>query len=418
MKESVVTLRPYFYSLAFLCLSVCLWLPQAFSHNLSELQNIQFEVVRSFEAMNTKTGRMINVSTSARNSVRVIGENDWAYVLKVFKDNRPLAGEFFVAKKWARRALNLYAAKHALEMNQSVGKATNQPQGDCCDNNVHDNPQEVTIFDELETSPKPKARPENFPPQREDESTATQEDYLPGCQSLDVESSSRPRDREELMRCIRSIQVQITQGARNSRGALLRGRVFRNLYSELNPQEQRFAAMVFTAHGEAVPITTGDPPEFQEMSAVMKVVDNRMRDANERSGDFNELDVVLDPMQFSMYNRNENVWRRVLDPGRSESLAKAVQSYIEFEQADFEPKPEIDRVYHYHANYVRPNWAASSKELRPRVDGDLTRPAPSGYNERSPAGRRQIARSYRRVRHVFYRDVAWSRNPQTPWRTE
>lgn len=408
-----MSLRPFFKFLAYLGLSMFLS-SQAYSHNISELQNIEFDVVRSFEGMNTKTGRMINISTNSRSSVRVVGENNWAYTIKVFKDNRPVEGEFYVAKKWARRALNLYAAKHALEMNKSVSEATNQPKADCCDSNIHDNPQEVTIFDELDTSPRPRARPENFPPGRE----TTQEDYLPGCQSLDTESSSRPRDREELMRCIRSIQTQITNGARNSRGSLLRVEVLRNLYTELNPKEQRFAAMVFTAHGEAIPITTGNPPQLQEMTAVMKVVENRMRNSNERSGDFNELDVVLDPMQFSMYNRNETVWRRVLDPGRSESLAKAVQSYIEYETADFEPKPEIDQVYHYHANYVRPDWASSSKELRPRVNGDLTRPAPSGYNERSPAGRRQIAKSYRRVRHIFYRDIAWSRNPRTPWRNE
>ena len=372
-----------------------------FSHNTSDLQNIEFDVIRSFEGMNTKTGRIINISASSKNSVRVVGENDWAYVLKVFKNNRPVGGEFYTAKRWARRALNLHAAKHVLEMNRVISEATDHPKMDCCDPNVHDNPQDVTIFDELDAS---------------QELPTTQQDYLPGCQSLDVANSSRPRDLDELKRCIGSIQVKITKNARNSRGALLRGKVFRNLYTELNQKEQRFAALVFTAHGEAIPITTGDPPKLQEMSAVMKVVDNRMTSSQNDNKTFNELDVVLDPFQFSMYNRNENVWRRALDPGRGQSLNKAVQAYIEYEAADFEPKPEVNRVYHYHANYVRPNWASNSRAVRLSVNGGLTRPAPYGHNEYTRTGRSRIAKSYRRVRHIFYHDLAWSQWPRTPWR--
>lgn len=380
---------------------------RVFSQNVSDLQDIEFDVARSFQGMNTRTGKTINISTSSRNSVKIVGENNWAYLVKISKAGQTLPGTYFVDKKWARRALNLRAARYVHEMNRSIQDSTNRPKADCCDPNIHHNPEKVTIFDELETSPK-------LGLDEDDDS----DNYLPGCQALEAPASKLSKNRDALMKCVQSIQDQITKGSRNSRGQLLQGVVFKNLYKRLNPKEQRFASLVFTAQGEAIPITRGNPPQLQEMSAVMKVIENRMNSANEKaSGEkFNQLDVILDPLQFSMYNRNANVWKRVLDPGQNENLETAVDAFIEYENADFEPKPEINEVYHYHANYVRPDWAVSSRELRPRVNGELTRAAPAGYNERTLSGRSQIQKSYSRIRHIFYRDITWSRRPQTPWR--
>ena len=113
---------------------------------------------------------------------------------------------------------------------------------------------------------------------------------------------------------------------------------------------------------------------------------------------FNELDVVLDPWQFSMYNSNDPGWRRSLDIDHRTNFSTAIHSYIKFVGSDIEPKPEVDRVYHYHANYVSPDWKVSNKKIAVTVDG-------------------KEVKGGSRTKHYFYRDIAWSKNPRTPWRS-
>lgn len=388
----IITIAAFAF-FAFLC--------NSYAHSVI---GIDFETVRSFEGLNIRTGRNIQFAPHDYRTVKITGENKWAYKIRVFDRGIDRGEEYFVAKKWARRALNIQAAMHAAQMNDSLRNAGRVPEPDCCDSNVYDDPSKpVTIFEEV----RPVPRPTNL---------QVQGNWKAGCGVLSNERALSSTHHESLERCILSIQHAITQGARNRNGSLNRSAVFRNLYKKLNPAEQRFAAMVFTAQGEAQVITRGRPPQIQEMSSVMKVVENRKRASNDRGGNFNELDVALDPMQFSMYNANDPSWKRVLDPGRSDSYANAVAAYVQFVKADFQPKPDIDRVYHYHANYVMPNWEERSKQITPLVNGVATRSAPAGYNERSPAGRRQIAKSFSRVRHIFYKDIAWSRRPRTPWR--
>lgn len=374
---------------------------QAHSHSVI---GIDFETVRTFEGLNVKTGRNVTFAPHSYRTVRIVGENKWAYRVKVFDRGQDRGEEYFVAKKWGRRALNIQAALHAAKINETLRNAGKAPEEDCCDQNVfHDPTEPVTIFESM----RPVARPSV---------EQVQGNWKAGCGVLANESQLTNVHQKELEKCILSIQHAIVQGARNRNGSLNRAAVFRNLYRKLNPSEQKFAAMIFTAQGEAQIITRGQPPQLQEMSSVMKVVENRMNASNRKGRTFNQLDVVLDPMQFSMYNANDQSWRRVLDPGRSESYSNAVGAYLQFLKADFQPKPDIDRVYHYHANYVLPNWESQRKIITPVVDGKKTRPAPSGYNERTRSGRRQIAKSFSRVRHIFYKDIAWSRRPQTPWR--
>lgn len=374
---------------------------QAFSHSII---GIDFETVRSFDGLNVKTGRTVQFAPHAYRTVRIVGENKWAYRVRVFDRGIDRGEEYFVAKKWGRRALNIQAAQHAAQINETLRSAGRVPGPDCCDENIfHDPSKPSSIFEQTRPVPRPSLEQQ-------------QGNWKAGCGVLANESQLTNAHQQTLERCILSIQHAIVQGARNANGSLNRAAVFRNLYRKLNPMEQKFAAMIFTAQGEAQIITRGRPPQLQEMSSVMKVVENRMNASNQRGRQFNQLDVVLDPMQFSMYNANDQSWRRVLDPGRSDSYSNAVGAYLQFLKADFQPKPDIDRVYHYHANYVLPNWESQRKMVTPIVDGKRTRPAPSAYNERTRVGRREIAKSFSRVRHIFYKDIAWSKRPRTPWR--
>ncbi len=235
---------------------------------------------------------------------------------------------------------------------------------------------------------------------------------------------------EELQMCINSIQNAITQNGRD----MNRQRVFERMYTELNPIEQKFAAMVFTAQGEAVDITT--PNTLEEMLIIMKVIDNRVTRANQRrpGHDYTHLDIVLDPYQFSMYNANDNNWSTRVNPNVRNNFSNAIRSYMQFPHSTFEPEPHINHVYHYHVNYVLPqSWGQAFLSdpdrfrVDPVVNGKNTRLAPSGFNERSASDRAQIKRSFRRVRHRFYVNIdsqgrtsnledGWSRNVQRPWR--
>lgn len=258
--------------------------------------------------------------------------------------------------------------------------------------------------------------------------------WLDGCETLSRRSQWNSENRsqvESLHRCAQSIRNAITNRGQD----MNRERVFRRLYSQLNPIEQHFAAMVFTAVGEAGTLT--DSNSLEEMLAVMKVVDNRVDRANQRNRNrnFNQLDIVLDPVQFSMYNANSNNWRSRFNP-RNDSIYRgqmnnAIKSYLQYPTASFEPQPQMDHVYHYHTNFVVPSWSRHARghseyEITPVINGQRTRPAPRGFDENTRAGRDQIRRRHSRVRHRFFIHIdnrgrgniqnGWVGRPRTPFR--
>ena len=74
---------------------------------------------------------------------------------------------------------------------------------------------------------------------------------------------------------------------------------------------------------------------------VMKVINNRVRNANEdrarqgRIQNINALDVALDPWQFSMYNAGEPGWKRAIQPGYNVNLNHMVKAYMKFNHSKF-----------------------------------------------------------------------------------
>lgn len=213
-------------------------------------------------------------------------------------------------------------------------------------------------------------------------------EWLPHCEVLATQPN-RPEDFDRLNQCYNSIRDTLLSGL-NSRNPN-RADVFRRMYRRLNSREQHFIAMTLTAIGEAGVIT----PPLQEMSIVMKVIENRTRNIQERGREeVTELDIVLQHLQFSMYNSGSPLWASGLRRSPNDRQRRnALQAYIQYQNADFEPS-NIDRVYHYHANYVSPNWKNNSRIVRPVIDGQ---------------GLRQ-----RGTRHIFYRDIAWGFR-HNPW---
>lgn len=362
-----------------------------------DISSIEFDIYKTFDVINAKTGKQSRITPKQNKKIKIVGKNKWAYVIKVVDSQGNLsAGSYLVAHKWARRALNIQAALHAARLQKEIENSTLPPEPDCksCGIDVDSNPQQVKA--------EPVVQEDLVDPEEKDVPVVTDgTKWKPGCEVLADEKKLKEQDAKTLFQCIRSIQSAINQGARDSRGRLIRSKVFKNLYSRLNKKEQKFAAFIFTSHGEASSLAVKNPPKYEEMIAIMKVIDNRMNAANSyrraTRKPFNQLDVVLDRSQFSMYNKNDPNWKRCLDIDRRENFSVAIHSFIKYQQSDLKPKPEVDRLYHYHTNYVSPGWKRNSKRVPVSVDGKQV----NGTS---------------RVKHYFYRDIAWSRNPKTDWR--
>lgn len=240
----------------------------------------------------------------------------------------------------------------------------------------------------VESSIRPKPRPERLAP-------LDGHTYLKGCEPL-KKSNLSSTDNEKLKDCWESIQKALISKAGNS---LDRTKTFKALYSALNPKEQRFMAMVLTARGEAGILSRGAP---EEMRAIMKVIDNRVAQAKVKVSDpkINELDVVLQKSQFSMYNSNKNDWRKNIKAHKHDTfLGRAINAFTGLKNAKFEPKDKISKVTHYHTTYVKPAWRKSSKLVDVKVDGKELK----GKHLRYIAGSKKT----RLVQHKFYRNIPW-----------
>ncbi|EQC42970.1 cell wall hydrolase [Bacteriovorax sp. BSW11_IV] len=216
-----------------------------------------------------------------------------------------------------------------------------------------------------------------------------------GCESL--YSVVMVKTVDDLMMCYQSLRAAVIEDAivkcspqsKQKAPCIDRKKAFSNMYTKLSPQEQSFLAMTMTAQGEAGILA----PPIEEMMMVMKVIQNRKEYANSRSiyRDANELDVVLQPWQFSMYNANDPNWSRVLksDPNKNKHVRYAVEAFVNYDKSNFTPSSVFDDVWHYHTNYVSPDWSTPSMQARNiEVNG--------------------IAPKKTNPRHLFLQNVAWS----------
>ncbi|RZF21047.1 hypothetical protein DAY19_13795 [Halobacteriovorax vibrionivorans] len=374
-----------------------------------DISDVQFDVVRSFDILDPDTGYSHRIDAPKPGSdkkikVRVVGQNSWAYRIKLEIDGVEQDKVYQVTKRYLKQALDMASAYNYLRLNRTIGEVGKPPVAPCIDGEA---PRPVFV-DEIFEEPK------NI--------VTSNEQWKPGCEVLEDRSKLSSEDSEQrskLGQCIRSIQNSITrQGSLGDRG-----QIFRNLYRYLRPEEQHFAAMVFTAQGEAGILArdiNGGDRHPEEMMMIMKVINNRVRNANDdaarrgREGDKTALDIALDPMQFSMYNQGEDNWRQMTYPGRNQEFETAIDAYMKFGSADFKPKPDVDHVYHYHANWMLPTdgaWGEGFRanqdnwELNVKVNDNLLRQPNPMYNENNASDRRKIARSWKRQRHIFYKPI-------------
>ncbi len=405
---------------------ICLIQGMAFSLEVdsykTDLNNVQFDVVRSFDALDPETGftkkiEPPKIGDSGHSvKVRIVGQNSWAYRVKIETDGIEDDIEYMVAKNFLKNALNTSAAYNFIRLNQTVDTIGNPPTEPC-----HD-----TTSSAPQTSPRPKPRPvfvEEFFESKPDAINTNKQEWKVGCEVLANRNTFESEDIEtstKLGKCIQSIQNSITrQGTLTSRGE-----IFRNLYKYLRPEEQHFAAMIFTSQGEAGILVQdrNDSAEKhpEEMMMIMKVINNRVRNKHEdaersnKKSDITALDIALDPLQFSMYNHDEDNWKQMMYPGRKQEFKTAIDAYMKYRTAEFKPRPDVDHVYHYHANWMLPTDGAWGKgfranqsklELNVEVSGEKLRQPDPKYDEDTSSGRAQIAKNWRRQRHIFYKPI-------------
>lgn len=315
------------------------------------------------------------------------------YKVQAFDEDGNYLGIFHTSKKFADQALNWTSVRHSLGMLQESRNAGWVPDMHCnygiqlyTDTTAANNPhvQPVVVRQDQFTDDyvadlesrhsstvdgdvRPRARPvrisgsttpvDNSSNADLPERTSPPRDYNgefhPGCEVLKNDPLSAD-DKEKMKECIQSIRDVIASGdARNPDGSLHRENTYSNMFKYLNPVEQSFAAKIFTSIGEVEVLKN----EADYMS-IMKVLENRAHFAREKSGDeYNELDAALAEWQFSMYNKAEPGWRRLLDPGKnidSGSIDMALNAMIKLESTDTR---KYDNVYMYHADYVTPrDW--------------------------------------------------------------
>ncbi len=225
-----------------------------------------------------------------------------------------------------------------------------------------------------------------------------QDGYRPGCQALGVEGGPTRAHREQLKECLQSIKQAVAKVSRNNAQGLDRTKWMCHVMSLLNPLEQEFAGMIFTAGIEAGKVATNShtsEPGWQETMFVQKVIQNRTRQLQKDKGrQYNALDVALSHMQFSMYNKNEfHKWRDHLEPKSNQGKAefdKAIEGFIALNERPemLQPRPQVDRMDSYFSPYGM-LLPGGHKTADGRTRKDLIRDglAPSDYPARNQNNR-------------------------------
>ncbi len=246
-------------------------------------------------------------------------------------------------------------------------------------------------------------------------------EWHPGCEVLQF--SRQDSDLQKLEECTQNIFSAIKEktGTNYNRRKLLKA-----LYSELNPKEQDFIALILTSLGEVSDSQLSSrllqryPKRAEnEKMMVMKVIENRARYARDKENNdkINNLDIALQPWQFSMYNSNDNNLHRAIFDSPKETITRTIKAFIKLKS---NPPPKItgtqsknsrpinpDRIYHYHSSILNNRVLTTPPPGRQDIPYyNIARNRPSSINiDNEPM------LTNRKIRHIFYQDVRWSYKP-------
>ncbi len=206
-----------------------------------------------------------------------------------------------------------------------------------------------------------------------------------------------------LFLCLQDIKDRIVKKSLDENKSLDREKFLKALYS-LSPKERDFIALTFTAQGESGIIT----PPLGEMMIIMKALENRRNNANNKIAKKNEkanielLDVALQPFQFSMYNEKDSGWKTVLLSGKSniKNEKNAIDAFLKMKDPNTKILPS--NITHYVANYLynkskkkgEKRWYLKEKKTKVKVFIDNDK---KGTDLKGKNG----------VEHFFYSDMNW-----------
>lgn len=259
---------------------------------------------------------------------------------------------------WVQRDVNeLLNAVTAVQT--SIRPRLRPQRNNGCEDHTQRDPTEIVVSDSTSRIPQNDANYNG--------------DFLNGCEILKRRPNTHD-DMDQLNLCLVNVKNAIKAKARelraNNSNLSERVATFKAMYQALNPLEQRFAALVLTAHGEA-----GILSHFggQEMMSIMKVIDNRVAKAKtHRSDNVNELDIILEPMQFSPYNSNNAGWKNSLNASQNHRWTKrSLTAFVDYQTAEMKPMPQVDNITFFHANFSNPRWSRNSNEQVFTVDGNI-----------------------------------------------
>ena len=203
------------------------------------------------------------------------------------------------------------------------------------------------------------------------------------------------KQKEEIhMACFDNIKKKLNISYKNSAYQAIA-----KLYS-LPKEQQIFMAQILTMYGEA----SGAVPPAEQMAAVLQIVDNRTRLAKTKYREANQLDVVLQNSQFSMFNPSDFNWKRAMFASKFE-LKTAVHVLVNREKYSIKStgKNKIAKnVYHYMATELcggdnHPAWAVDCT--------GATVVSVNGVKLEASNG------------HVFFTSIPWSFNPSNRYKT-
>ena len=295
-------------------------------------------------------------------TVHVIGERNGMYMMKIYQNGLPRKGQFLIDKDWAEKTFQLRVVDFFRYLEKELDSSTRSPsQTDC--------PQPID-FVERQSDSTPVAPPFQSgapiqlvsPSYRYQGPNPRDLKFHPGCEIL-----AQPILEDDfvgLRHCLAKLRRIVVAGGESSDH---RDNILCNLYSKLNPVEQKFAAYTFTAALEAGIIASSKrnnsppvpPPKYQELAYVMKVIQNRTKSIQRefKGSDYNELDIVLATSQFSPYNPRifaryveQGFWRAEVPPGFQVGLDHAVKAFIALQNDNnFSPRPQVDMVDHFYS---------------------------------------------------------------------
>lgn len=331
-----------------------------FATNLALAQEV-FLLTKSLDFSNSpglKGARAMAVGKQPT-LMKKLSEKNGVIKVQIFQQNgKSVNKTMYVSAKWFKRGTDSKAEKFHTDPNEIVEKSTKAPELEC--------EEEERVV-----------RPQPF-----------HHGGLTGgaCSVLD----SNSEDVELYLKCFQYIQNRLEFNSKSAYKTLSK------LYT-LSPSEQKFMAMVLTMYGEA----RGARPTDAQMSAVMKVIENRTTKARESNPESNELDVVLQDSQFSMYNPKDRNWRAALT-ATPEEIREAVKVFATngAGQCVSKPSSQTDDVYHYATSQLcnsrnRPDWIRQGQRVQMKFDG-----API-----TSSGA-----------HYFYADVPWTFKPYNRYR--